>query len=537
MGKEAAVNLTKTMTLRSKIVLLVSLNILLVTFLMMSAFFYVMIEDAFDDAGKNALRISRVIAKMPQVSGAFQSQDPSRVLQPLMEQIRRDSGADHVVVANMDLIRYSHRDPEKIGLHMVGEDNDIVLSGRESVTRATGTLGPSVRGKVPVFDAGQRQIGIVSTGFLVNTVWGELRSYFNKIILICTIALAFGFCGAWMLAGHVKRQLCNMEPFEIVIATNEQAAILDAIREGIIAVNSSGSIVTCNREAKKMLAMETEDLIGRQMTELLPSTRLPEVLKTGIPQYDQPTIIGNTLAIVNRVPVTLSGQVIGAVSTFRDKMQLDKLDQRMTDIGHYVDTLRSQRHEFMNKLHLISGLIQTSEFDMARSVIQQVNEEYQNAVQFYLARVRDAAIVGILIGKTHRAAELGVKLAVLPESNISENCPHRQIVVTVLGNTIDNAFESMARMDDKKEGQATVTVLLREDEDQVLVEVRDNGPGIDPQIREHIFEDEASTKGPGRGFGLSLVSRLVTNVGGTIDCDSAPRATAIRVSLPIRRSA
>lgn len=526
---------TKNMTLRSKITWLVSLNIFVMIFLMLSAVLYLVVEDEFRDAGNQALTMSRVVAGMPQVIEAFKTDNPAAAIQPVVEHIRKVSGAEFIVVGNMNQIRYSHPDPRKIGLRMVGEDNELVLSGKESVTRAKGTLGPSVRGKTPIFDAEHRQIGIVSTGFLAEKVWGNLRSYFIKIITVGMIALLFGFIGARMLSGHVKEQLFDMEPYEIAFATNEQAAILEAIREGIIAVNSTGHIVSCNREAKKMLGVENDDVIGKEVTEVFPATRMPEVLKSGVPQFDQPSIIGNTLAIVNRVPVILSGKVIGAVCTFRDKMQLDKIDQRLVDIGHYVDTLRSQRHEFMNKLHLISGLIQTSEFEMARTVIEQVNEGYQNAVQFYLARIRDAAIVGILVGKTHRAAELGIQLNVLPDSTISEHCPHREVIVTALGNTIDNAFESITQSEAAREGQPAVTILIVENDGNVLIEVGDNGPGIDPAIREHIFEDQATTKGTGRGFGLSLVSRLVTNVGGTIGCESKPGSTVIRINLPKRR--
>jgi len=524
------------MTLRSKITWLVSLNVFVMMALVLSAVLYLVVEDEFRDMGNQALTMSRIVASMPQVIAAFDTDNPSDVIQPIAEQLRKSSGAEFIVVGNMNQIRHSHPDPTRIGKRMVGEDNEIVLSGKESITRAKGTLGPSVRGKTPIFDSAHRQIGIVSTGFLAEKIWINLQSYFIKIISIGLIALLLGFIGARLLAGHVKDQLFNMEPHEIAFTTNEQAAILEAIREGIIAVNSSGQIVSCNREAKKMLGVEQEDVIGREVSEVFPATRMPEVLRTGVPQFDQPSIIGNTLAIVNRVPVVLNGQVIGAVCTFRDKLQLDKIDQRLIDIGHYVDTLRSQRHEFMNKLHLISGLIQTSEFEMARTVIDQVNEEYQNAVQFYLARIRDAAVVGILVGKTHRAAELGIQLNVLPESTVSENCPYREIIITALGNTIDNAFESITRADGQKPEQPVVTVLVLENDAEVLIEVSDNGPGIATDIREHIFEDRATTKGEGRGFGLSLVSRLVYNNNGTIDCESAPGRTIIRINLPKRRT-
>ncbi len=526
----------KRMTLRSKITWLVSLNIFVMLFLMLSAVLYLVVEDEFRDKGKQALAMSRVVAGMPQIIEAFRTENPATVIQPIVEQIRKASGAEFIVVGNMNQIRYSHPDPKKIGLRMVGEDNEIVLNGKESVTKARGSLGQSIRGKTPVFDANRQQIGIVSTGFLADKIRNNLNPYITKIISVGMLALLFGFIGARMLSGHVKEQLFDMEPHEIAFATNEQAAILEAIREGIIAVNSSGHIVSCNREAKKMLGVENDDVIGKEVTEVFPATRMPEVLKSGIPQYDQPSIIGNTLAIVNRVPVILSGKVIGAVCTFRDKVHLDKIDQRLIDIGHYVDTLRSQRHEFMNKLHLISGLIQTSEFDMARSVIEQVNEEYQNAVQFYLARIRDAAIVGILIGKTHRAAELGIQLTVKPDSTIMENCPYREILVTALGNTIDNAFESIIQSKLAREANPEVSVLMLEDASMILVEVTDNGPGISADIKELIFDDHATTKGSGRGFGLSLVSRLIENVGGTISCESEPGKTTIRIKLPKRRT-
>ena len=359
---------------------------------------------------------------------------------------------------------------------------------------------------------------------------------FLKIIGIGLLVLLFGLSGAYLLSRHIKKQIFNMEPHEIAFATQEQAAILEAIREGIIAVNSKGHIVSCNREAKKMLGMENENLIGLDLAAILPTTRLPEVLKDGIPQYDQPTIVGNTLVIANRVPVVLAGRVIGAVATFRDCMQLAHMDQRLADISRYIDTLRSQRHEFMNKLHLISGLIKMSEYETAKEVIEEVNEAYQHAMQFYLARIRDSAIVGILVGKTHAASELGIQLTVLPESSISERCPHREIVVTMLGNIIENAFEAI-RFSSVKINNPAVTVYIKEEADRLHLRIRDNGPGIDPAVKNRLFEDGATTKGKDRGFGLSLVSRLIANVNGSVTCDSSPEGTMVSVSLPTERSA
>lgn len=524
-------NAFRNMTLRSKIILLVSLNIFFVLILVISAIFYMIIEDEFKEAGERALAVSKTVAALPQIVQAFQDTNPALTIQPIAENIRKQTGAEFIVVGNMKTIRYSHPNPYSIGKRMVGEDNDAVLKGQASITQAKGTLGYSIRGKAPIFAENHRQVGIVSTGFLIGDIWGNLRNMLLKYIAIGIAALLFGLCGAYLLSRHIKKQILNMEPHEIAFATRQQAAILDAIREGIIAINTAGIIVTCNREAKKMLELGNEDPVGKELAVVLPSTRLPEVLKDGLPQYDQPTIVGNTLVITNRVPVILSEQVIGAVATFRDKMQLDQMDKRLADVGRYVEALRSQRHEFMNKLHLISGLIQMSDYDTAKEVIEEVNEEYQKTMQFYLARIRDPAIVGILIGKTHVAGEHGIQLTVLPESSISERCPHRNIVVAILGNTIENAFEAI-RSSDVKRNSLRVTVFMKEDVDRLIIRIQDNGPGVDPGIKEHIFEDGTTTKGVGRGFGLSLISRLISNAGGAVSCDSSGEGTLISVNLP-----
>jgi two-component system, CitB family, sensor kinase len=523
-------------SLKRKINLLVSVIILFVLILVTMLVFTIIVEREFKDAGEDALSISKIVAETPAVINSFHEKNPSLTIQPITEKIRKTVGAEFIVVGNMNLIRYSHLHIDQIGSKMVGDDNDLVLKGQYSITRSKGTLGYSIRGKAPIFDSNGRQIGVVSTGFILTNIWVGLYSLLYQMIGAGALSFVVGLFGAHLLSTHIKKQLFNMEPHEIAFANQEQAAILESIREGVIAVNQKGVIVSCNREAKKYLNMEGADLIGKDLVSISQTPQLLDVLNNGIPQYDQQHIIGNTLCIVNRVPVELDGKTIGAVATFRDKMQLDQMDQRLEDISQYTDTLRSQRHEFMNKLHLISGLIQISEYDMAKEVIGRTNDEYQQTIQFYLAKIHDPAIVGILIGKTHRANELGIKLSVSPESLVLERCPHREIVVTILGNTIENALEAIQTAAIKNDSPF-VTVLIKESDDQLLITVQDNGPGIAPSIKNgNLFKDGITTKGKNRGFGLSLVHRLISNVHGTITVESSPAGTLLDIKLPVERT-
>ncbi|MDQ0197901.1 ATP-binding protein [Neobacillus ginsengisoli] len=520
------------MKLRTKINGLILLNLLFVLVLFIVTLSIIMVHREYGETGTNALAVAKTVAGLPEVVQAFKEPDPSSIIQPIAESIRKKTGAQFIVVSNMKLIRYSHPDPLKIGRHMVGDDDKTVLLGKGSITQAKGTLGLSIRGKYPVYDGQQHQIGIVSVGFLMEGIWKKLTSLILEIIAIGVIALIIGLIGAFLLSGHIKKQIFNLEPHEIAFLTQQQAAILESIREGIIAVDTNGMITTFNREAKSMLPKEYGEPIGKAITSILPSSRLKEVICEGTSHFDQPMIVGNSLVVVNRIPVKINGKVIGAVASFRDKLQLDQLDQRLADIGQYVDTLRSQRHEFMNKLHLISGLIQMKEYELVRELIEEVHNEQQNVLDFFLARVRDPAIVGVLIGKLHRAKELGIHLTITGDSSVSELCPHRETVLTILGNAIENAMEAIKTQGKDTHPGATITVHIKEEDERLYLEVSDTGPGIDPELGDQMFEDGKTTKGEGRGFGLSLVSRLVSRLDGSIYMISSPEGATLQVSLP-----
>lgn len=70
----------------------------------------------------------------------------------------------------------------------------------------------------------------------------------------------------------------------------------------------------------------------------------------------------------------------------------------------------------------------------------------------------------------------------------------------------------------------------------LLIEVQDNGPGIQPDILKHIFEPFVTSKSNGSGLGLALVAKIISDHGGMIECESVPRQTTFRVLLPLQRS-
>ena len=63
--------------------------------------------------------------------------------------------------------------------------------------------------------------------------------------------------------------------------------------------------------------------------------------------------------------------------------------------------------------------------------------------------------------------------------------------------------------------------------------VRDNGPGVAPELVPYLYDPFVTTKATGTGLGLALVAKIVGDHGGTIECESSPRRTTFRVLMPI----
>ncbi|MET3292250.1 UNVERIFIED_CONTAM: two-component system CitB family sensor kinase [Brevibacillus sp. OAP136] len=529
--------LKKGVKLRTKMNVLVVMTILFALLLVIAPVTWLFIHVKFAETGNQALMLARSVSELPEVKAELASArpDPNGSLQTVIEKIRKKSGAEFIVITDMQLIRYTHTNPAKIGNPLSDDDEDLnreVLQGHEITTTSTGSLGYSVRSKTPVYDEAGRQIGLVSVGFLVETIWSDIYDFLIWFAIIGLFAFLFGIGGSYLLSGHIKKQILNMEPEEIAFLANEQAAILNSTREGILAVNRDGIVITCNKEALKMLELACENPRGMHVREVLGATRLPEIVADGIVHRDEPMIVGQTMIVMNCLPLSMNGKTIGAVATFRDKLELSRIDERLLDIGQYIDSIRSQRHEFLNKLHLLSGLIQLKQYEMVHELIEEINEDQQELLDFFLAKVHDPAIVGVLIGKIHRGRELGIALHVEAKTAIPEVEDARELILTFLGNTIENAFESIGQETDRTE-MGQIEVYMQASDGQLMITVHDNGSGVPHELQNNIFRDGVTTKGTGRGFGLALVERLARLGGGQLELLDTAHGASFRLTLPL----
>jgi two-component system CitB family sensor kinase len=527
------------MRLQTRLILLIG-SLLFIIIIVQSFAFERMIENTLKEhIGSSALKIAKTVASMETIRNAFADKDPSKIIQPIVEKIRLETGAEFIVVGNRKGIRYSHPVPEQIGKEMVGGDNGPVLNGESIISEALGTLGLSLRGKAPVFDADNKVIGVVSVGFLVKDINKTAIIYRNNIIVLAVLILLLGCGGAIWIANSVKRSIFGLEPKEIGQLYQEKRAILESIHEGIIAINKDGLITLANPTALKLLdSGEEAEISGRHILDALPESRLLEVMKSGTAEFDKEMTINGNMVVVNRLPVVNhQHEVIGAVSSFRNKSELLRLTEELTQVKRYAEALRSQTHEYSNKLYTIYGLIQLESYQEAMHLITHETNVHQNLIQFLLKEVPDPTLAGILIGKFNRANELKVELEIDKESSFQDipDSVSRSYLVTIIGNLIDNSLEAVlaAGLDDKK-----VKIFLTDLGDDLIIEVEDNGIGIPQEAAERLFELGFSTKNEAnRGYGLALVQQAVQQLKGNITFGALPQGgTIFTVAIPKERS-
>lgn len=483
-------------------------------------------ESLEEEVAERALDVAKVIAAMPEIISAVEAKN-SLFLQPLSLHLAKITNARFVVIGDKNSVRLSHPTSARIGKPMYDDEGDhnelALLEGKPYVQKALGSLGASIRGKAPVFDqAGENVVGIVSVGFLLDTVDIILSRYRTTLLIVMLSAFLVSVLIAIWFSNHFKKAIFGLEPEQIGLLFEERNATLESIREGIIAINADGLITTFNRAALNTLNLsDNEHLLGEPIQSILPDSQMFEVLEDGKPQFDQEFWLGNLCLITNRLPVKQEDRIIGVVSSFRPKDELAMVSRKLTRIKQYADSLRSQTHEYSNKLHTIAGLIQIGATKEALALIGQETENHQALIHLLIAAVPDPILAGCLLGKYNRANELGLTLSIDPESHMTDipaRIPREQLV-SIIGNLLDNAFEATLAHQGAGGGICLTMTDLGND---LIFEIEDQGAGIPESEQERIFEKGVSSKGKsGHGIGLHLVYRLLARLGGTVTIDPA----------------
>lgn len=523
----------RPMKLGTTVILMVSavlFSVLLVVHLIYFSQISNMTRDAL--AGK-ALAVARTLANSPEIRQGLMKKPEESGIQAIAQAVNKSNDFLFIVVTDMQSIRYSHPEAQRIGQPFKGDDILLALQGKENVAINRGFLAQALRVFTPIYDEHHRQIGVVSIGLELSRVTEQINNSRGSIFWSILFGVLVGLLGTWVFVKVLKRILFGLEPYEISNLFEQRQAMLHSIKEGVIAVDECGEVTLINQAAQELLDYhKSQD--DAQLSTLSHAwskvVDFSQVLHDGTPRRDEEIMVKDRLLLINTVPVLSNGKIIGAISTFRDKTEVRKLMQRLDGMVNYADALRERSHEFMNKLHVILGLLHLKSYKQLENYILKTANSYQEEIGSLLGKIKSPVIAGFLLSKINRTSDLGHSLMISNESQLPENSNEDQVAVliTVLGNLIENALEALGQ-----EPGGEISVSLHYRHGWLHCEVNDDGPGIAPEHIEHIFEKGVSSKGTERGVGLALVKQQVENVGGNISVESEPGIfTQFFVQLP-----
>ncbi|MFC9999195.1 ATP-binding protein [Nocardia sp. NPDC127526] len=524
----------RSVRLRTQIVLLQIGVVGLTLGLAFGVFAYVSNQRLSDEYGQRALAIARTVASDPEVRVevaryAAMSPQPGPdwereladgSLQRIADEARLRTGALFVVITDDAGLRLAHPDRDRLG-EMVSTDPSRVLAGSEVVIREHGTLGESVRAKVPVLapDTGDtgRVVGEVSVGISTTAVREQLLGDLRKAGLFVVGALLAGIAASVLLARRWHGLTLGLEPSELAELVREQDAVLHGIGEGVVAVDARWRVTVVNDEARRLLGIDPGN--GDAVDGIGLTPRVLEAFRTadGLPVQ---AAVGDRIVVLTARTVTREGRPLGAVLSVRDRTDVESLTRQLDAVRSMSTVLRAQRHEFANRLHLLSGLLHTGRpEEAARYLDGLLGSGPLGAAMPGVDAIRDPYLQAFLAAKAAHARENGVQLRLGPNTWVDGNLVAPVDVTTVLGNLLDNAIDA-ARADEAAE-QRIVEVELVEEGDTLHIAVADSGGGVPPELADSIFTEGVSTRPDrgvpgGRGVGLALSRQVARALGGDV---------------------
>lgn len=420
---------------------------------------------------------------------------------------------DVISVVNKEKIRFYHSNHELIGTVYEGTIPKFEQDLKDYyMINESGPSGISRRAYAAIYDENGTYVGCVMAILLMENIREETLQTLFIFLLITIAAIFMELMISTEFSEKIKESLLGYEPNVFTAMYQIRDNILESLDEGILAIDSSGHVQFANKAAMEMLE-NMEKNVNKD-------TLLEHTLETGEKELN--VNLSNADILMDRIPIRENGTVTGAVGILRNRTEYTKLMEDLTGTRYLVDSMRANNHDFTNKLHVILGLIQMEMYDEAVSYIENITMVQREAISNIMKSIQEPAVAALLIGKTARASELNIKFIFREGCCYSSQDMHLspEILVTIIGNLIENAFEAMNEEVDDFDAQNELIFGIYSRPGAVLITADDTGTGITEEHIEHIFENKYSTKGEGRGTGLYQVKTMVDALGGTITVES-----------------
>jgi two-component system, NtrC family, nitrogen regulation sensor histidine kinase NtrY len=322
-------------------------------------------------------------------------------------------------------------------------------------------------------------------------------------------------------------------------------AVLSSASAGIIGVDASGSIGILNRSAEKLIGQAESETLDRPLLDVLPE--LDEMMKTAH-EGTQRLVQGQITILRDGSERNLSVRVSAEQTNQKRDSYIITLDD-ITDLvsaqrtSAWGDVARRIAHEIKNPLTPIQlsaerirrkfGKVIIEDkavFDQCTdTIVRQVDDIRRMVDEFSrFARMPKPVMEGEDVADTVRQAVFLMKVA-HPEIDIEVDLKtdplraqfDRRLISQALTNIIKNATEAIEAVPTEELGKGRIDVVAQREQDDVLIDVIDNGIGLPKVARARLLEPYVTTREKGTGLGLAIVGRVLEDHGGRIELKDA----------------
>ena len=506
----------------TQIVLIVSLSLILAM-----AGLVINIHFQREKIDNNLQNISETIATSPilkendvQNSNVLAQESLLRYLDSLKKSLL---DVDVISIVNKNNTRFYHTNHNLIGTEYDGEQpnfNDVSFY----IVNTSGPSGLQRRAYSALYDNNGEHVGFIMVIILTENVNASLMPIIVTYSVITLIVIVVELLISSWISGNIKKSLLGYEPDTISAMYLIRDNILESLEEGVIAIDKNSNIIFANNSVVKILDKTNEqELIGQNLSNIKNGL----VIKRALIGEERELNIHEQISedidvLIDRIPIKNGQETVGTIGILHNRAEYTKLMEDLSGTRYLVDSMRANNHDFTNKLHVILGLIQMQMYDNAISYIENITIVQRATISKIMNTINEPSIAALLIGKTSRASELNVKF-ILRESSYFSNSDislPTEVLITIIGNLIENAFESMNEKEYSQYEQKQLLFGIYSKPNALLITVDDTGLGIKKENIGHIFENGFSTKGANRGTGLYQVKTMIDNLGGQITVET-----------------
>lgn len=425
---------------------------------------------------------------------------------------------DEITIASADSRIIYHVDHRLIGQIYDREDPAPALAGQSYLSDTQDASGPVHRAYGPIWDENGRIIGFIVSGTTHELLKQLRRDVYIHYIQLFTLLMICSLMCIGILVFFLKRHLHGTRTEDLLRSFLTQNDILNALDEGLLAVDGRGRIRLVNRAASQALGLREDLLLGRNVDDVIRGDRqqsLRSLTGTGL-RSSRPNILLSSILLPQSSP--RASQVLILV----DKSEAFRQAEQLGGTRHIVNALRANNHEFLNKLQVISGLLQMGYTAEAQEFIGHISAAHSRGIGMVMQHIDNPNVAALILGKLDNMRELGIDMTLLGNSRLPEHSRFLSTaeLVTVVGNLLENAMEAVdARSGDNR----SIVLQITEDDRSLVIMVSDSGVGIRPEDLPKIYTHGFSTKArEGRGIGMALIKEIADHRGGSIELDTDP---------------